>query len=144
MNVEVVERLSPSQVEDLCELYGEAWWTQGRHPDEVRRMLDHTSGLVGLCDRETGRLVAFARFLTDCVYKALVFDVIVGVEHQGRGLGRDLMDALREHPGLRGVEHIELYCLPEVVPFYRRWGFDEEVGGVVFLRAPGREDDWGR
>jgi len=27
----------------------------------------------------------------------------------------------------------ELYCLPELVPFYRKWGFTEELGGLRFM-----------
>ncbi|NJL49176.1 MAG: N-acetyltransferase, partial [Leptolyngbyaceae cyanobacterium SM2_5_2] len=33
--------------------------------------------LFGLCDEDTQNLVAFARVLTDGVYRAIVFDVIV-------------------------------------------------------------------
>jgi hypothetical protein len=44
------------------------------------------------------------------------------------------MDALLEHPSLKTVRHLELYCLPELIPFYRRWGFTDELGELRFLR----------
>ena len=78
--------------------------------------------------------MAFARVLTDGVYKALIFDVIVAGSHRDHGLGRALMDALLEHPRLKSVRHLELYCLPELIPFYRRWGFSDELGELRFLR----------
>ena len=39
------------------------------------------------------------------------------------------------HPRLRDVRHFELYCLPELIPFYERWGFTTSTAGVHFLRA---------
>ena len=39
------------------------------------------------------------------------------------------------HPRLREVRHVELYSLPELIPFYERWGFSTDVGGVRFQRA---------
>jgi len=40
-------------------------------------------------------------------------------------LGKKLMDAIVGHPALVRVEHFELYCRPELIPFYERWGFKE-------------------
>ena len=39
------------------------------------------------------------------------------------------------HPNLKDSKHFELYCLPHLVPFYKKWGFDDEVEGVVFMRS---------
>ena len=66
---------------------------------------------------ESDELVAF---LTDYVYKALVLNVIVAEAYRGSGLGARLMDAVMGHPRLRDVRHFELYCLPELTPFYER------------------------
>jgi hypothetical protein len=35
---------------------------------------------------------------------------------------------------LEGVESIELSCRPEMIPFYRRWGFEHELGGSLLMR----------
>jgi len=68
------------------------------------------------------------------VYKALILDVIVDVAYRGRELGRILMDTILQHPALRSVRHFELYCLPELMPFYRKWGFTDELGTLRFMR----------
>jgi GNAT superfamily N-acetyltransferase len=115
-------------------LYRSAWWSEGRTPDEVRRLLDGPSLFFCIREDSSGRLVAVARAVTDGVYKAMVFDVIVHPEHRGHGLGPRVMEDLLAHPRLAEVQHIELYCLPELEPFYDRWGFTADIGGVRLLR----------
>jgi GNAT superfamily N-acetyltransferase len=132
--LEPIAAWSEADVDDLHALYRGEWWSAGRTRDEVRRMLDGANVVVGLRDRRTERLAAFARVVTDGVFKATVYDVIVAPEYRGLGAGKALMEAVLGHRDLHGVRHVELYCLPELVPFYRRYGFSEEVGGVVLMR----------
>ena len=129
----LLDRLEPRHVPQLVALFQSAWWTRGREHADVERMLEGSDGVVAFTN-PGGDLLAFARFLTDGVYKALVFDVIVAESERGTGLGSALTDALLAHPRLAGVAHIELYCLPELIPFYTRWGFTEDLGGVRLLR----------
>ncbi len=134
MSLEVVHWLTESQIKDLYALFQREWWTKGRELDDVKRMLEHTDVVVALCEPQTKRLIAFARVLTDRVYKALILDVIVDVAYRGTELGRTLMDTILQHPALSSVHHFELYCLPELIPFYRKWGFTDELGTLRFMR----------
>lgn len=129
-----IRALGEAQVRELHALYQGEWWTAGRELPDIRRMLAHTDLLFGYQDRTSGRLLAFARVLTDRAYKALVFDLIVAPDHRGRGLGKALVEDVLAHPELAFVRHIELYCQPELLPFYARWGFTTDVGGIVLLR----------
>jgi hypothetical protein len=108
-------------------MYQEEWWTKRRGLEEIRRMLEHTKVTVGFCDTESKRLIAFARVLTDYVYKALVLEVIVEGGSRGQGLARALMDAVVGHRSSASVRHIELYCRPELASPYRKWGFSDWV-----------------
>src|SRR5437870_1824724 len=121
MPIEAISELNEGQVDDLLDLYRDEWWTQGRDARDVRRMLEASDLLVAFCDGTSKRLIAFARVLTDYVYKALILDVIVAPSHRGTGLGKALVDAVVHHPVLRTVRHFELYCRPDMIPFYRRW-----------------------
>jgi GNAT superfamily N-acetyltransferase len=134
MTYDHLERLSEAHVLELHALYQGEWWSRGRTIEQVRTVLAHSDLVFGIVEKDHGRLVAFARVLTDRVFKALVFDVIVAPEHRGRGCGAMIVEAILRHPQIRSVRHLELYCLPELAPFYRRWGFSEEVGGVLLMR----------
>jgi RimJ/RimL family protein N-acetyltransferase len=126
--------LSPDQVDDLMRLFQREWWTARRERNEVVKMLDQSPLNFAYADKETGELVAFARAITDYVYKALILDVIVDIEHRGEGLGALLIDTILKHPEIAAVRHVELYCREDLKPFYKRWGFHETAGAVCFLR----------
>jgi GNAT superfamily N-acetyltransferase len=129
-----VEQINDRRRAELLELYRHEWWTNQRREEEVERMLQHTDLVVGVCADPGGELVAFARVLTDRIYKALVFDVIVAQTHRHAGLGRLLIEYVLDHPMLAQVAHVELYCRPELIPFYERWGFTASLPGVNLMR----------
>ena len=129
-----IHRLDEAQVRHLHVLYQEEWWTAGRRLADVRRMLVHSSLVVAFCEARGDRLVAFARVLTDRVYKALILDVIVSAGLRGRGFGRRLLKAVLARPELADVRHFELYCRPERAAFYRHFGFEGEAGDLVLMR----------
>jgi GNAT superfamily N-acetyltransferase len=126
--------LNEQQIQQLHALYQGEWWTRGRTLSDVRTMLENSSFIFSLCDESVGDLVAFARVLTDRVYKALIFDAIVAPKHRDEGLGRHLIEHIIQHPDLNKVRHLELYCLPELIPFYEKLGFSTEVSGVCLMR----------
>ncbi len=134
MTIRAIDRLTDRHVDDLLQLYQLEWWTQNRTIDEVRRMLSHSDLIFPFVDDRSNRLVAFARVLTDFVYKAIIFDVIVDRELRDQGIGRILLDRILDHPMLQAVEHLELYCLPDLLPFYEKWGFTASPGDLQLLR----------
>ena len=130
----VANVLSEAQAEQLHSLYQREWWTVGRSLADVRTMLQHSDFVFAIAAPETQELLAFARVLTDHVFKALVLDVIVHPDHRSVGLGSFLMAHMIAHPVLSRVRHIELYCLPERAEFYQRQGFTSELGELRLMR----------
>jgi len=132
--VEVWDSVGPDRLPGLLELFGSTWWAVGRSPDDVARMLAGSDVVLALGHRESGRMLGFARVLTDGVYLAVVLDVVVAPAARGTGLGAVLMDAVVGHPRVAGVRSVELVCQPELAGFYRRWGFTEQVGRSRLMR----------
>jgi len=78
--------LDPQQ---LLRLFQQAPWAKGRTLDEAREMLRHTD--LALCAWDGEQLVGFGRVLTDFVYRATIWDVIVDQAYQKQGIGRALL-----------------------------------------------------
>jgi ribosomal protein S18 acetylase RimI-like enzyme len=95
---------------DLGELHRflstEAYWALGRPRETVERLVREASRIVGLY--LDGRLVGFARAVSDGVSFAYLADVYVLPELRGRGLGEELLrEAVDGSPfaGVRWLLH---------------------------------------
>lgn len=134
MRFEKIDKLSDKQIIQLHKLYQNEWWSKGRTLPDVKKMLRHTDIIFALCEENSKRLIAFARVLNDQVFKALILDVIVDPEYRSKGLGKEMMQMILEHPQLKQVKHFELYCLPALIPFYTKWSFTNDLGGAIAMR----------
>lgn len=134
-----LDSFSEAHIAQLHALFQSEWWTKGRTLDDVRHMVRNSSLVVAFEETETGRLVAFCRLLTDFVFRATLYDVVVAADHRGSGLGRRLMEAVAAHPKLQRVEVIWLCCLPELIPFYEQWGFSVFSGEPRWMHKVQRQ-----
>jgi predicted GNAT family N-acyltransferase len=130
----VVDKIDDRRLGELLTLFKSAWWTSQRSAAAIDRMLRGSDVAVGLVDPTSDHLVGFARAITDGIFLAVVLDVIVEPSYRGSGLGGRLMDELLRRPELADVESVELVCQPELVDFYRRWGFTDEIGRSLLMR----------
>ena len=116
----------------LLPLFQQADWSGGRTLEETRAMLLHTDLAISAWDKT--RLVGFGRVLTDYVFRASIWDVIVDREYQGQDIGTQLMQRILTHPSLHRVELFWL-CTRNRQAFYATLGFsDKEQTGMVWDR----------
>lgn len=75
-------------------LSGESYWAAGRSRETVERLVAEAARVVGIY--RAGEQVGFARAVSDGVAVAYLADVFVLPEHQGRGLGKELVAEMVE------------------------------------------------
>jgi len=126
MNYQVVNQLNETQIFQLVELYKHESWSKNRTYEGVVKMLAGSDMIIAFVN-EKQELIAFCRLLSDSVYRSVIYDVIIHSNYPNMGLGTKLVDAVLNHPDLKEVELIALYCLPEMVQFYQRWGFHNDL-----------------
>lgn len=131
---EVSYSAEAAQVPQLMELFASTWWAAQRTEAEILGIVAGSDVVVTVIDRLSGRLVGFARVLTDRTYLAVILDVIVAPEVRGGGVGSTVMDAVLAHPWVADAKSVELVCQPELIPFYRRWNFTDQVGHSRLMR----------
>jgi N-acetylglutamate synthase-like GNAT family acetyltransferase len=121
--------IDPAQ---LVALYRHAPWASTRTSEDAREMLIHTD--VAITAWDGNRLVGFGRVLTDYVYRASIWDVIVDNVYQGQDIGTQIIQRILDHPDLKRVE---LFWLCTRSPgFYEKLGFSaNEQTGMVWARA---------
>ena len=135
----LITHLNDRQINQLIALYSNEFWCSQRTQPDVEKMLDHSDIIIGVVDSQDN-LVGFVRVLTDYVYKATIYDLIVHPDWRGKQLGMQLMEAVLAHPKLKHVDHFDLHCLPDMYPFYEKWGFTTDLGGVGHMRRFNRHN----
>jgi ribosomal protein S18 acetylase RimI-like enzyme len=71
-----------------------------------------------------GRLIGFGRIVTDLVMHAMIYDLIVIPEYQGRGIGSQILMRLMERCREAGVHDIQLFSARGKRGFYEKHGFE--------------------
>ena len=79
-----------------------AFWAENRSIEELRRMLKGSATVASLWRGK--RLVGFGRATSDGIYRAVLWDVVIPEDLQGKGLGRQLVEASQLPPTQRGGE----------------------------------------
>ena len=109
-----------------------AFWARGRSSSQLRQMLKGSQVIVSLWRGK--RMVGFGRASSDGIYRAVLWDVVVAGDLQGRGLGRRVVEALLASPKLRQVERVYLMTTNSA-GFYRQLGFqDADPQQLLVLR----------
>ena len=101
----------------------------------VRYALDRSDFIVAAYVDDIA--VGMARLISDGT-QALVMDVVVRPEHQGLGIGRGLMERIREH--ILRSEHnqilVNLFTDDTNAGFYEKLGYRKAEGMRLWLEGP--------
>jgi len=99
--------------------------------DDIHTVLDHSWYIVSAHDN--GKLVGTGRVISDGLLHAMVFDMIVDPENQGRGIGREILRMLVEQCRAHRIRDVQLFCAKGKVKFYEKNGFvkrDDDAPGM--------------
>ena len=129
LQLQWIEQIAEDRQRELYEFYSKEWWTRDREFDDVMQMIEHSDIVMGCCSND-GRLIGFARVLTDFTFKAMIFDVIVAEAHRGHGVGNAIIERIKNHHALQKVRSFELYCPDRLVAFYEGLGFAKSTSAL--------------
>lgn len=101
MPVIAIEQPSSTDVDAIHAVLKETYWSPGIGRDVVARAC--ANSMCAIARDDSGKLVGFARLVTDKATFAWLCDVIVLPGKQGRGLGRALVKTFQAHPELQGL-----------------------------------------
>ena len=121
---------------EILSLYNSVGWTAyTAHPEVLHKGFDHS--LLTLAAYEGEQLLGIIRVVGDGYTIVFVQDLLVFPEHQRKGIGSALLQAVLNQ--YRHVRQIELATdrTLKTIAFYKSMGFQEmsEVGGCGFIRG---------
>jgi ribosomal protein S18 acetylase RimI-like enzyme len=93
-----------------------------------------TNSMFKFFAREDGAVIAAGRAVADGVDCSYLCDIAVHPSHQGRGLGREVIERLVT--ASQGHRKIILYSVPGKEDFYRRFGFRRMTTAMAIFENP--------
>lgn len=97
----------------------ESYWARGIPRDLVERSIEHSLPFGAFDDGAQG---GFARVVTDYATFGYIADVFVLPSHRGRGVSKELMQAIRTHPDLQRLRRWHLVTR-DAHGLYAQFGF---------------------
>ncbi len=117
----------------LVPLFEQSPWARGRTVAETVDMVRQTDLFITAWDDH--RLIGCGRVLTDYVYRASIWDVMVDSTYRGKAVGSEIIHRILHHPTLQRVELFWL-CTRDKQAFYESLGFSaREQTGMVWDRT---------
>lgn len=107
-------------LDEVVALLRQTDWAQNR-PEELTARAMAGSLCFGL-QNDAGRLVAFARVVTDGAIFGYLADVVVDEALRGNGVGKEMMALIMAHPTLQSLIRFTLLT-GDAHSFYSQFGF---------------------
>lgn len=118
--MKAIQSPAPFPLEEVQSLLVQTVWAKERPIDMTAKMLEGSLNF-GIVNEE-GRLVAYARLVTDHILLAYLADVVVDKAYRGQGLGKMLMEKIMAHPIVPGLKRFVLVT-GNAHGLYSRYGF---------------------
>ncbi|GMK37840.1 N-acetyltransferase [Paenibacillus sp. CCS19] len=112
-------------VHDLYEQLRPMPWAVSYTCERLQKAIDNTAVVVGAYDQSAdGKLVGFARVVSDCATFGYLTDVFVHEDYRGQGLSKAMMQTIKEHPDLQGLRRFMLIT-GDAQGLYAQYGFEQ-------------------
>lgn len=124
-----------SDFADVVALYRANGWTHANDPERLRQAIRHSSFCAVAESR--GRVIAFARAMSDEAFAVYIADILVTPARQGEGIGRAVTQALLDHYPVEMLHHQVLVAERGAEGFYTRLGMQPvgTFGLTAFIRT---------
>jgi GNAT superfamily N-acetyltransferase len=126
MKIDINNDISDKDLDAMKEVYQSVGWN--KHTTEVIKQVFEASNVKVIlkCD---GRIAGFGRAISDGVFNAAIYDVVVHKDFQRKGLAAEIMKALLTE--LQDVSCVHLISTTGKEEFYRNVGFRQVKTGMA-------------
>jgi ribosomal protein S18 acetylase RimI-like enzyme len=131
MDLKIHSDFSKVNLDEIKELYVSVGWL--KHSEEIIKQVFEASNVLAFAT-VNGRIVGFARAITDGVFNAAIYDVIVHPKFQKQGIAREIMEYLLAK--LSNISCIHLISTTGNEGFYKKLGLKKTKTGMAIYLNP--------
>jgi ribosomal protein S18 acetylase RimI-like enzyme len=137
----IYEENSLPNLEDFFTLFESTGWNEeyGLDLTDLYLAIGSSWRIVTVYDDE--KLVGFGRVISDGILHALITEMIVLPEYQGRGIGKEILKMLTDVCAAEKIRDIQLFSAKGKSGFYEKYGFTrrpENAPGMEIKYKPGK------
>ena len=108
-----------------------AFWAKNRSINDLRKSLANSDVIISLWDGN--EIVGFGRALSDGVFRAVLWDIVIDKNHQGKGYGKLIVNNLLNSRKLKNTKKIYLMTTNKKL-FYSQIDFKEVTTQSLLIR----------
>jgi ribosomal protein S18 acetylase RimI-like enzyme len=121
-------------IKDYWDLFQTTGWNQEYNflIQDLAEAIQNSWYSVSVYD--SGKLIGYGRVISDGIHHALIADIIIHPDYQGKGLGSILLDRLVTKCKEKKIRDIQLFAAKDKYQFYEKAGFVKRP-----VNAPGMQ-----
>ena len=108
-----------------------AFWAENRSSKDLKICLANSDLVVSIWIEH--EIVGFGRALTDGIYRAVLWDIVISKNHQGKGYGKIIVNTLIESKQLKNTKKIYLMTTHKK-DFYLQLNFEKVHSQELLLQ----------
>lgn len=121
----------------MKEIYHSVGWEN--HNEEKIKKVFQSSNVVAIAYDEDN-IAGFGRALSDGVFNAAIYDVVIDEKYQNKGIGQQIIEKLLAQ--LNGISCVHLVSTAGNEEFYRKAGFRKMKTGMARYLKPALEEEY--
>ncbi|MCD8826298.1 GNAT family N-acetyltransferase [Staphylococcus gallinarum] len=126
-----------NDVEDMMEVYHSNGW-EGRSQEDIIKIFNISTHVI--IAKKDAKVVGFIRALSDGVFNAAIYDLVVHIDYQQQGIGKAMINLMLEHLGELSCVHLISTTGNEVL--YEKMGFRKLKTSMAIYQNQKLKDEY--
>lgn len=137
MDINIHSDFANVNLDEMKEVYASVGWT--KHTNQIIRQVFEASNVIALVT-VNGPIIGFGRAMTDGIFNAAIYDVVVHRDFQGQGIAKKVMKFLLDQ--LSDVSCVHLISTTGNEEFYQKLGLRKLKTGMARYLNPNLSDEY--
>lgn len=137
MDIDIHSDFANANLDEMKDVYASVGWT--KHTNEIIRQVFEASNVIALV-KVNGRIIGIGRGMTDGVFNAAIYDIVVHRDFQRQGIAKRIMEYLLDK--LNNVSCVHLISTTGNEGFYQKLGFKKLKTGMARYLNPSLSNEY--